>query len=66
MIYLLRKNLEILPFVIIPELSPQIFNDELAIDFAGGGRRRPVGSAGGGSGGGGTSDELALECVANG
>ena len=41
-------------------------NDELAIDFAGGGRRRPVGSAGGGSGGGGTSDELALECVANG
>lgn len=33
MIYLLRKNLEILPFVIIPKLSPQIFNDELAIDI---------------------------------
>ena len=33
MINLLSKNLKILPFVIIPELSSQIFNDELAIDI---------------------------------
>ena len=33
MIYLLGENLKILPFVFIPKLSPQIFNDELTVDI---------------------------------
>ncbi len=32
MIYLLCENLKVFPFIFIPELSPQVLNDELAVD----------------------------------